>query len=51
MNLESKRPAGPLFHFGRDPDAWAIPDWAILIYGVFCGLAKNLPILPIYATI
>ena len=28
MNLESRRPAGPLFHVGRDRDAWAIPDWA-----------------------
>jgi len=28
MNLESKRPAGPLFRVGRDDDAWAIPDWA-----------------------
>lgn len=28
MNLESKRPAGPLFRVGRDRDAWAIPDWA-----------------------
>jgi hypothetical protein len=28
MNLESKRPAGPLFRVGRDRDAWAVPDWA-----------------------
>lgn len=28
MNLESKRPAGPLFRVGRDDDAWAVPDWA-----------------------
>ncbi len=28
MNLESKRPSGPLFPVGRDRDAWAIPDWA-----------------------
>ncbi len=28
MNLESKRPAGPLFRLGRDRDAWAVPDWA-----------------------
>ena len=28
MNLESKRPSGPLFRVGRDRDAWAIPDWA-----------------------
>ena len=28
MNLESKRPSGPLFRVGRDDDAWAIPDWA-----------------------
>src|SRR5579863_2381777 len=28
MNLESKRPSGPLFLVGRDDDAWAIPDWA-----------------------
>jgi len=28
MNLETKRPAGPLFRVGRDDDAWAIPDWA-----------------------
>ena len=51
MDLESKRPAGPLLRVGRDNDAWAVPDWASLIYGVFCGLAKNLLILPIYATI
>ena len=28
MNLESKRPSGPLFRVGRDRDAWAVPDWA-----------------------
>ena len=28
MNLESKRPPGPLFRVGRDGDAWAVPDWA-----------------------
>jgi hypothetical protein len=28
MDLESRRPAGPLFRLGRDRDAWAIPDWA-----------------------
>jgi hypothetical protein len=28
VNLESKRPAGPLFRVGRDRDAWAVPDWA-----------------------
>ena len=28
MDLESKRPAGPLFRVGRDDDAWAVPDWA-----------------------
>ena len=28
MDLESKRPAGPLFRVGRERDAWAIPDWA-----------------------
>ena len=28
MNLESKRPSGPLFRVGRDDDAWAVPDWA-----------------------
>jgi len=28
MDLESKRPAGPLFRVGRDNDAWAVPDWA-----------------------
>jgi hypothetical protein len=28
MNLESKRPSGPLFRVGRDRDAWTIPDWA-----------------------
>src|SRR5215469_13440951 len=28
MDLESKRPSGPLFRVGRDEDAWAIPDWA-----------------------
>ena len=28
MNLESKRPPGPLFRVGRDDDAWAVPDWA-----------------------
>ena len=28
MNLESKRPSGPLFRAGRDDDAWAIPDGA-----------------------
>jgi hypothetical protein len=51
VNHESKRPAGPLFHAGRDRDAWAIPDWTILIHGVFCGLAKDLLILPTRATI
>ena len=28
MDLESKRPVGPLFRVGRDIDAWAVPDWA-----------------------
>jgi hypothetical protein len=28
MNLESRRPSGPLFRVGRDDDAWAVPDWA-----------------------
>jgi hypothetical protein len=28
MDLESRRPAGPLFRVGRDDDAWAVPDWA-----------------------
>jgi hypothetical protein len=28
MDLESKRPSGPLFRVGRDSDAWAVPDWA-----------------------
>ena len=28
MDLESKRPARPLFRVGRDDDAWAVPDWA-----------------------
>jgi len=28
VNLESKRPPGPLFRVGRDRDAWAVPDWA-----------------------
>ena len=28
MDLESKRPSGPLFRVGRDDDAWAVPDWA-----------------------
>jgi hypothetical protein len=28
VNLESKRPSGPLFRVGRDRDAWAVPDWA-----------------------
>jgi len=28
MDLESKRPAGPLFRVGGDDDAWAVPDWA-----------------------
>ena len=28
MDLESKRPSGPLFRVGRDDDAWAAPDWA-----------------------
>jgi predicted NUDIX family NTP pyrophosphohydrolase len=28
MNLESRRPSGPLFRVGRDDEAWAIPDWA-----------------------
>ena len=28
MDLESKRPSGPLFRVGRDRDAWAVPDWA-----------------------
>ena len=28
MNLESKRPPGPLFRVGRGDDAWAVPDWA-----------------------
>lgn len=28
MDLESKRPLGPLFRVGRDDDAWAVPDWA-----------------------
>jgi hypothetical protein len=28
MDLELKRPSGPLFRVGRDRDAWAIPDWA-----------------------
>ena len=28
MDLELKRPPGPLFRVGRDDDAWAIPDWA-----------------------
>lgn len=51
MDIESSRPSGPLFRVGRDRDAWAIPDWAILIYGVFCDLAKNLLILRICATI
>jgi len=51
MDLEWKRPSGPLFHVGRDRDASAIPDWAILIYGVFCGLAKGLLILTACATI
>lgn len=28
MDLESRRPSGPLFRVGRDDDAWAVPDWA-----------------------
>jgi len=28
MDLELKRPSGPLFRVGRDRDAWAVPDWA-----------------------
>jgi hypothetical protein len=28
MNLESRRPAGPLFRVGRDRAAWTVPDWA-----------------------
>ena len=28
MDLESKRPLGPLFRVGRDDAAWAVPDWA-----------------------
>jgi len=28
MDLESKRPSGPLFRVGRDDDTWAVPDWA-----------------------
>jgi RES domain len=28
MDLELKRPPGPLFRVGRDDDAWAVPDWA-----------------------
>jgi hypothetical protein len=28
MDLESKRPSGPLFRVGRDDDAWAAPDCA-----------------------
>jgi len=28
MDLELKRPSGPLFRVGRDRDGWAIPDWA-----------------------
>ena len=28
MDLESRRPAGPLFRVGRNDDAWAVPDWA-----------------------
>lgn len=27
MDLESKRPARPLFRVGRDDDAWSVPDW------------------------
>jgi len=50
MDIESSRPSGPLFRVGRDRDAWAIPDWAILIYGVFGGLVLNLLILPTCAT-
>jgi hypothetical protein len=51
MDLELKRPPGPLFRVGRGDDASAIPDWAILIYGVFGGFVLNLLILPTYATI
>jgi len=28
VDLESKRPSGPLFRVGRDRGAWAVPDWA-----------------------
>jgi hypothetical protein len=28
MDLESKRPSGPLFRVSRDDDAWTVPDWA-----------------------
>jgi hypothetical protein len=28
MDLELKRPPGPLFRVGRDDDAWPVPDWA-----------------------
>ena len=64
MNLESKRPSGPLFRVGRDDDAWAVPDWAYatpflapksLYMAPFAyrlrGLMKYLLILLIYAKI
>ncbi|MFP5226360.1 MAG: hypothetical protein ACLGXA_01940 [Acidobacteriota bacterium] len=57
MDLESKRPAGPLFRVGRDDDAWAVPDWAYAkedgtfgnrfddpmgVYRVLCELSVSL---------
>jgi hypothetical protein len=35
MDLESKRPSGPLFRVGRAKDAWAVPDWAYAKGGTF----------------
>jgi hypothetical protein len=35
MDLESKRPSGPLFRVSRANDAWAVPDWAYAKDGTF----------------
>jgi hypothetical protein len=35
MDLESKRPSGPLFCVGRAKDAWVVPDWAYAKGGTF----------------
>lgn len=30
MNLEVRRPNGPVFRIGRRPDAWLPPDWSLV---------------------